>query len=90
MVAGFVIPILGNTRVGSEKEEAGRVLKLHEVQRIEDAQADYYLKSPRDIQIAPDGSLFVVDEDQLLKFDANGQFIKNLFKRGRDRVNWRG
>ena len=82
MMAGFVIPILGNMGVGSEKEEAGRVLKLYEVQRIEDAQADYYLKSPRDIQIAPDGSLFVVDEDQLLKFDANGQFIKNLYKKG--------
>ncbi len=82
MMAGFIIPILGNMGVGSEKEEAGRVLKLYEVQRIEDAQADYYLKSPRDIQIAPDGSLFVVDEDQLLKFDVNGQFIKNLYKKG--------
>jgi hypothetical protein len=82
MAAGLVIPMRGNTGVGSEREEAGRVLKLQEVQRIEDAQADYYLKSPRDIQIAPDGSLFVVDEDQFLKFDANGQFVKNLYKKG--------
>jgi len=82
MVAGFVIPILGNTGSGSEREDAGRVLNLHEVRRIEDAQADYYFKSPRDIRIAPDGSLFVVDEDQLLKFDANGQYIKNLYRKG--------
>ncbi len=82
MVAGFVIPILGITGVGSEREEPGRVLQLHDVQRIEDVQADYYLKSPRDIKIAPDGSLFVVDEDQFLKFDANGKFIKNLYKKG--------
>jgi len=82
MGAGFVIPIRGNTGGASEREDAGRVLNLHEVQRIEDAQADYYLKFPRDIRIAPDGSLFVVDEDQLLKFDADGQFIKNLYKKG--------
>jgi hypothetical protein len=82
IVAGFVIPILGNTGAGAEREDAGRVLNLHEVLRIEDVQADYYLKSPRDIQITPDGFLFVVDEDQFLKFDANGQFIKNLYKKG--------
>jgi hypothetical protein len=82
MIAVFRFPILGNTGVESERKDAGRVLKLHEVQRIEDAQADYYLKSPREIQIATDGSLFVVDDDQFLKFDANGRFIKNLYKKG--------
>ena len=82
MVAGFVFPILGNMGVEFEREDAGRVLTLLEVQRIEDAQADYYLKSPRNIQIAPDGSLFVVDEDQFLKFSANGQYIQNLYKKG--------
>ena len=82
IAAGLIIPILGNTGVGSEGEDDERVLNLHQVLRIEDVQADYYLKSPRDIQIASDGSLFVVDEDQLLKFDANGQFIKNLYKKG--------
>ena len=82
MVAGFVMPVIGNSGVGPEREEAGCVLKLQELQRIEDAQSDYYLKSPRDIQIAQDGSLFVVDEDQFLKFDPNGQFIKNLYKKG--------
>jgi hypothetical protein len=40
MMRGCVIPILGNKGAGSEKEEAGRVLKLHEVQRIEDAQVE--------------------------------------------------
>jgi hypothetical protein len=82
MAAGVVFPILGNTGGGFERKESGRVLKLQEVQRIEDIQAEYYLKSPSDIQIAPDGSLFVIDEDQFLKFDANGQFVKNLYKKG--------
>lgn len=82
MAAGLIIPILGNTGVGSEGEDDERVLNLHQVLRIEDVQSDYYLKSPRDIQIASDGSLFVVDEDQFLKFDANGQFTKNLYKKG--------
>jgi hypothetical protein len=82
MVTGFIIPIHSNTGVGSEREDAGRVLNLYQVLRIEDSQADYYLKSPRDIQIATDGTLFVVDEDQFLKFDVNGHFIKNLYKKG--------
>ncbi|UCC38496.1 MAG: 6-bladed beta-propeller [Candidatus Aminicenantes bacterium] len=78
----LVIPILCDTSESPKRENAGRVLKLQEVQRIEDAQADYYFKSPRDIQVAPDGSLYVVDEDQFLKFGADGRFIKNLYKKG--------
>jgi hypothetical protein len=34
------------------------------------------------IKTAPDGSIFVLDEKQFLKFDKKGKFIKNLFKKG--------
>lgn len=82
MVTGLINPIMCNTALGSMRENAGRILSLQEVQRIQDAQADYYFKSPRDIQIAPNGSLFVVDEDQFLKFDADARFVKNFYKKG--------
>jgi hypothetical protein len=82
LTAGFIIPVLGGTGRAVEGKKKGRVLNLVEVLRIEDVQADYYLKSPREIQIAPDGSIFVVDANQFLKFDPNGKFIKNLYKEG--------
>lgn len=63
-------------------KNAGRVIPLTEELRITDDQKDFYFKWPRKIKIAPDGSLFILDEDQLLRFDQNGRFIANLFKKG--------
>jgi len=63
-------------------ENAGRVLQLTEEMRITDTQGDFYFKSPDNIKTAPDGSIFVLDEEQFLKFDKKGKFIKNLFKKG--------
>lgn len=63
-------------------ENAGRVLQLTEELRITDSQGDFYFKSPDNIKIAPDGSIFVLDEEQFLKFDKKGKFIRNLFKKG--------
>lgn len=63
-------------------KKAGRVLQLKEELRITDYQGDFYFKSPGNIKIAPDGSIFILDEEQFLKFDKKGIFIKNLFKKG--------
>lgn len=63
-------------------DKAGRVLQLKEVLRITDDQGGFYFKRPSNIKIAPDGRIFVLDEEQFLKFDKNGKFIKNLFKKG--------
>jgi hypothetical protein len=63
-------------------KNAGRVVELKEVLRIDDIGADYYFKYPRNLKIAPDGSLFIADQDQLLRFDANGKFLRNFFKKG--------
>jgi len=82
ILASYVFPMAGDAALGSQREEAGRILKLQEVQRIADVQDGYYFKSPHDIKVAPDGSLFVVDEEQFLKFGADGSFIKNLYKKG--------
>ena len=63
-------------------ENAGRVLQLKEELRITDSPGEFYFKSPNNIKTAPDGSFFVLDEEQFLKFDKTGKFIKNLFKKG--------
>lgn len=66
----------------SLSKNAGRIVELKEVWRIDDIGADYYFKYPRNLKIAPDGSLFIADQGQLLQFDPNGKFLRNYFKKG--------
>ena len=61
---------------------AGRIITLEEVMRIKEATEDYYFKYPNTYKIAPDGSIFIEDENQLLRFDAEGKFLQNYFKSG--------
>jgi len=63
-------------------KDGGRVLRLAEVWRITDESGEFYFKYPHDLKIAEDGSIFVADVDQFLKFSAEGEFLKNLFKKG--------
>ena len=61
---------------------AGRVLKLAEVWRITDESGAFYFKHPSQLQIAADGSIFVANVEQLLRFSLEGRFLKNLYKKG--------
>ncbi len=63
-------------------KKAGRQIKITEVLRIADEGGDFYFKSPYRLKIAPDGSIFVVDDKQFLKFNKEGKFIANLQKTG--------
>lgn len=62
--------------------KAGRVLKVEEILRITDESGEFYFMSPRLAKVAPDGSIFICDREQLLRFDENGKFIYNYFKKG--------
>jgi len=63
-------------------KNAGRVLKLREVWRITDEGGAFYFKSPHNLQITEDGSIFIADREQLLRFDKDGKFLINFFKKG--------
>jgi len=63
-------------------ENAGRIVELVELMRIDDVGGDFYFKYPRNPKVSPDGSLFVQDHEQLLQFDQNGAFVHNYFKKG--------
>ncbi len=66
-----------------DNPRAGRVVTLEEVMRIEDTEKDFYIKAVYGLKATPDGSVFVRDgQDQLLQFDPQGHFIRNLMKRG--------
>jgi hypothetical protein len=62
---------------------AGRVIVPQEVLSITDeGTSDYYFKWPRSLTTAPDGSLLLVDQSQTLRFDKDGNFLNNFFKKG--------
>lgn len=63
-------------------KNAGRVLDLSEVWRITDEGGEFYFQSPRRLQIAFDGTIFVADEKEFLKFSADGKFLRNIFRGG--------
>lgn len=61
---------------------AGRVLALTEVWRISDDSGEFYFKYPRNLKVAEDGSIFLTDTEQFLRFSADGKFQGNLYKKG--------
>jgi hypothetical protein len=63
-------------------KNAGRVIKLEEELRITDDGGEFYFKYLRNLKVAPDGSILIVDVEQLLQFNSAGNFIQNLFKKG--------
>jgi hypothetical protein len=69
--------------VKPKASNAGRIIVPQEVLAISDeGTRDYYFKVPRDLTIAPDGSLVLIDEFQVLQFDKDGRFVRNLLKKG--------
>ncbi|MCK4647084.1 MAG: hypothetical protein KAU46_12595 [Candidatus Aminicenantes bacterium] len=78
----FVQTIIENPEKSLSKN-AGRVLRLQEVFRITDESDDFYFKAPHSLNVDSAGNFFVIDENQILKFSADGKFLKNLLKKGR-------
>lgn len=80
-MAGEEITIIENP-AKPPNENAGRVVQLKEVFRITDESGDFYFKYPHSLKVAPDETFFLVDNDEFLRFDAEGHFIENRFKKG--------
>jgi hypothetical protein len=75
--------ITNPARPGGMAENASiRVAKLTEVLRISDESGDFSFKNPRRIKVAPDGSVFIAERQQLFKFDSRGRFLKTFLKKG--------
>lgn len=63
-------------------ENAGRVLKIQEVMRIQDEGDEFFFKQPIIVQVANNGCIFLSDRDAFFKFSQEGKFITNLYKKG--------
>jgi hypothetical protein len=62
---------------------AGRVVVPRQVLSISDeGTSDYYFKRPKSLELAPNGSIVLRDENQILHFDTDGRFLHNFFKKG--------
>jgi hypothetical protein len=62
--------------------KAGRVLQLKKEFLITDESGEFYFKYPIHLRIDSMGQIFVLDENQILKFSPDGKFLKNLYKKG--------
>ncbi len=60
----------------------GRVVTVERAMAITDEHEGYFFKKPIFIKVAHDGSIYVMDNKQMLKFTPDGKFVKNLFKKG--------
>lgn len=85
----IALPVIARETINNPKHPLGqtedtpiRVASLTEVLRISDESGDFSFKNPRRIKIAPDGSVFVSEREQLFKFDSRGHFLKSFLKKG--------
>lgn len=74
-------PVIENPKT-PESKNAGRVLPLKEVARITDEKGKFFFVQPFNVFTGRDGSVYVQEFKQLLKFDPQGRFVRNLVKKG--------
>ncbi len=59
-----------------------RIIQLQQVKHIPSEGDGYILKAPKQVLVSEDGSYFVCDKEQILKFSHDGKFLVNLYKKG--------
>ena len=65
-----------------ENKNAGQALTAQKMMEITDASEHYFFRSPYSLKVGLDGSIYVMDKDQLLKFAPSGEFVRNFLKPG--------
>lgn len=63
-------------------KKAGRQVKLEKVMTITDKQGGFYFRMPRRMQVTSDGSIFIMELNQMLRFDRNGKLLNNYHRKG--------
>jgi len=87
LAAVYAQEIIENPKMPQNKN-AGRVLKLEQVFRIDGEGEDYYHNGARELKIDKSGNIYICDswmsgqKAHLLKFSPDGIFLKDLYKQG--------
>jgi hypothetical protein len=63
-------------------KKPGKILKMKEILRITDEQGGFYFRFPYGMRISDEGEIFLMDHNQLLRFDKNGKLLNNYYKKG--------
>ncbi len=84
---GMILVIAGRAQVIENPEkpkapDAGRVIVPKAVMTITDESGEFFFKYPYGLKFGPDGSIGVKDNEQVLRFDKDGKFLGNYFKKG--------
>ena len=61
---------------------AGRTVELQEILRITEEGGNFYFQYPRIIKVAEDDTIFVYDQEELLRFDQTGKYMHNFYNKG--------
>ncbi|OGD11580.1 MAG: hypothetical protein A2Y86_04995 [Candidatus Aminicenantes bacterium RBG_13_62_12] len=80
-VTGFSQELIRNSNKPLNPQ-AGRILKIEPVLEISDASGEFFFKHPYKFDMDDREFLYILDEDQLLKFSPDGKFIRNFYKKG--------
>jgi len=80
-ITGFSQELIRNSNKPLNPQ-AGRTLKLEPVFEISDASGEFFFKRPHKIEMDDRGFLYILDEEQLLKFSPERKFVKNFYKKG--------
>lgn len=81
IVKGEEVKIIENPE-NPQAKNARRIISLEEVSRISDEKGDFFFKEPRNIKVAPDATIYMIDKEQFLHFDKQGKFLSNQQKKG--------
>jgi len=81
----FILAYTQEDKVGQTKplnKNSGRVLKLKEIMRITDEQGGFYFRYPYEMHIDSEGSIYIMDHNQLLRFNEKGKLLNNYYRKG--------
>jgi hypothetical protein len=73
--------LIKNSRKPASKNP-GHVLKMQKIWQVSDVDGSFYFKYSYGLAVASDGSIFINDQAELLKFSADGYFLGNFYKKG--------
>ncbi len=85
-VLASAISLSGQTVIENQAKplapNPGRVIALEKIWTVTDEGGQFYFQIPNQVEIADDGTVYLADTGQLLKFSSDGKFIKSLCRKG--------
>jgi hypothetical protein len=69
-------------QINPVSKKPGKILKMKEMMRITDEQGGFYFRYPYGMRVSDEGEIFLMDYNQMMRFDKNGKLLNNYYKKG--------